>query len=64
MIPVSVFVFKSWVAYMVGVKGRALVSETAMFSLFLCHCFSSLWHFSIVAGCKISERPGRKKMTG
>ena len=64
MITGSIFVFKSWVAYMVGVKGRALVLETVVLSLFLCHCSSALWHFPIAADCKISERQSRKNMTG
>lgn len=50
----SVFVFKSCIAYIVGVKGRTLVLETVY------HCSSSLWHLPIVADCKISEKQGRK----
>jgi len=60
MILNSVFAFKSWVAYIPGLKCRALVMEKVLFLLFPYHCSSSPWNYPIVAACKISEKQRKK----
>ena len=56
----GLFASKRWVAYMSGVKVRALVLETVLFLLFLYHCSSYLWHLLRDPGCKISEKQWKK----
>lgn len=56
----SVFSFKSWVTYILGMKSGALVMETVPFLLLFYHCSSSLWNYPIVVLRKISEKQRKK----
>lgn len=60
MILDSAFAFKSWAAYISGLKVRALVMETVLFLLFPYRCSSPLWKYPTVADCKFSEKQRKK----
>lgn len=57
--------FKSWVAYIVGLKGKALLLGALVFSAFLYHCCSSVCHFPwLLTVRSVKEKAEKKHVTG